>query len=35
MVMVRSMVLRIRKDKVGPIEHRVLKTIPITQPMEL
>ena len=35
MVMVRSMVLEIRKDKEGPMDHQVLKAIPITQPMEL
>ena len=35
MVMVRSMVLGIRKDKEGPMDHLELKAIPITQPMEL
>ena len=35
MVMLRSMVLEIRKDKEGPMDHWVLKAIPITQPMEL
>ena len=35
MVMVRSMVLGIREDKEGPVNHLVLKAIPITQPMEL
>ena len=34
MVMVRSMVLEIREDKEGPVNHLVLKAIPITQPME-
>ena len=34
MVMVRSMVLGKRKDKEGPMEHRVLIAIPITQPMK-
>ena len=32
MVMVRSMVLGIRKDKEGSMEHQVLEAIPITQP---
>ena len=35
MIMVRSMVLEIRENKEGPVNHLVLKAIPITQPMEL
>ena len=34
MVMVRNMVLEIRKDKEGSMEHQVLKATPIIQPIK-